>query len=586
MYKRIALALAAAALTAAAGCGGNGNGGPTGATGATGNTGATASVGDAAAAYQTATPIKHIVVIFDENESFDHYFGTYPEALNPSGEPSFYAVANTPVVNGYTVALLDGNPNAANAANNGASQDGNAAPVTSGGAVNPFRLDRALAGTADQDHNYADEEKAFDGGAMDLFPLYTGAGGTVSNKAGPASAPTPYNTDGLTMGYFDGNTVTALWNYAQNFALNDNSFGTTFGPTLIGGINLVSGQTDGAVDKTNGAAAADLVSDGAGGYTVIADVDPYNETCSTSGSAQILMQGKNIGDLLNATGISWGFFKGGFDLTAVNSNGTTGCKRSTTSTITGANKKDYSTHQDPFQYYATTCNPTHTRPASVAVIGTSADTAATTNGCGSTTTTANHQYDLNDFTAAVSAGNFPAVSFLKGSSMQNGHPGYSDPLDEQQFIVGVLNFLQQRQEWSSTLVVIAYDDSDGWYDHVTHVVNGSNVSGVDAAICNGSGVPAASLLNWNGTAVAQGRCGYGPRLPLLVISPYAKTNYVDNTLTDQTSIIRFIEDNWLASARIPGSYDAMAGSIQGMLNFTKTSSNPTLFLDPGTGLPQ
>jgi phospholipase C len=585
MFKRLAITLAVAALTGTAGCGGNGPTGSTGATGTTGASGAQGSVGDAAAAYQTATPIKHIVVIFDENESFDHYFGTYPTATNPSGEPAFTAAANTPSVNGLTTALLTSNPNASNTANNGAPQDGNTAPTTSGGAVNPFRLDPSLAGTADQDHDYPDEQKAFDGGAMDLFPLYTGAGGNVNGDTGPASAPTPYNTDGLVMGYYDGNTVTALWNYAQNFALNDNSFGTTFGPTLIGSINLISGQTDGAVDKTNGAAASDLVSDGAGGYTVISDVDPYNETCSTSGSAQILMQGKNIGDLLNASGVSWGFFKGGFNLTTVNSNGTTGCKRSTTSTITGANKKDYSTHQDPFQYYATTCNPTHTRPSSVAVIGTTADTAPSTSGCASTTTTANHQYDINDFTAAVSAGNFPAVSFLKGASMQNGHPGYSDPLDEQQFIVETLNFLQQRQEWASTLVVIAYDDSDGWYDHVTHVVNGSNVSGTDSAICNGSGVPAAALLNYNGTAVAQGRCGYGPRLPLLVISPYAKANYVDHTLTDQTSIIRFIEDNWLNSARIPGSYDAMAGTIDSMLNFSQTPS-PTLFLNPTTGLPQ
>ena len=84
----------------------------------------------------------------------------------------------------------------------------------------------------------------------------------------------------------------------------------------------------------------------------------------------------------------------------------------------------------------------------------------------------------------------------------------------------------------------------------------------------------------------QGRCGYGPRQPLLVISPYAKANFVDHTLTDQSSILRFIEDNWLSSQRIgQGSFDAMAGSINNMFDFTQ-KPNPKLVLNPTTGLPK
>ncbi|MGA8375175.1 MAG: alkaline phosphatase family protein, partial [Candidatus Sulfotelmatobacter sp.] len=59
-----------------------------------------------AANVKTATPIKHIVIIFGENRSFDHYFGTYPNALNPKGEPQFHALPNTPTVNGLSNALL------------------------------------------------------------------------------------------------------------------------------------------------------------------------------------------------------------------------------------------------------------------------------------------------------------------------------------------------------------------------------------------------------------------------------------------------------------------------------------------------
>jgi phospholipase C len=86
---------------------------------------------------------------------------------------------------------------------------------------------------------------------------------------------------------------------------------------------------------------------------------------------------------------------------------------------------------------------------------------------------------------------------------------------------------------------------------------------------------------------AQGRCGYGPRLPMLVISPYAKANFVDHTVTDQTSIIRFVEDNWLNGQRLgTGSFDGIANSIENMLDFTKKPKRGnSLILDPNSGQP-
>src|SRR5271163_5238526 len=177
----------------------------------------------------TTTPIKHLVVIFQENVSFDHYFGTYPKALNPGGQPRFIAKPGTPAVNGYTDGLLYNNPNALNTLN------GN-------GAANPFRLDRSQAATNDQDHDYTPEQQAFDHGAMDLFPLSVGTAGTP-----PTPPPSQVTTTALTMGYYDGNTVTAFWNYAQRFAMSDNSYDTNFGPSTPGAINLISGQTNGVI---------------------------------------------------------------------------------------------------------------------------------------------------------------------------------------------------------------------------------------------------------------------------------------------------------------------------------------------------
>jgi len=498
---------------------------------------------------KTTTPIKHLVIIFQENVSFDHYFGTYPAAVNLHGEPPFHAAAGTPTVNGLSNALLHANPNLN--------------PANGTGAANPFRLSRSQAATADQDHDYGPEQAAADGGLMDLFPSKVGTAGPP-----PSPPPSAVTTTGLVMGYYDGNTVTGLWNYAQNFVMNDNSYDTNFGPSTPGAVNLIAGQTNGVTVNQNADFA--VVADGAGGLTLISDADPLGDTCS--GSAQVLMGGNNIGDLLNKAGVSWGFFEGGFDLSITNANGTTGCKRSTTSSVTNVTKNDYIPHHQPFQYYASTANLAHARPTSLAMIGQQGDAA-------------NHQYDINDFFAAVSAGNFPAVSFLKASGYQDGHSGYSDPLDEQTFVVDTVNLLMNRPEWKDTAVVIAYDDSDGWYDHqMSPIVNQSQTS-QDAL--NGPGLcgGAPPVLAGISARHVQGRCGYGPRLPLLVISPWTRPNTVDHTITDQTSMIRFIEDNWLGGQRIgKGSFDEVANSINSMFTFVLPSTcYRTVTLDDQTG---
>ena len=158
--------------------------------------------------FSTKTPIKHVVVIFQENVSFDHYFATYPYATNSGPEPKFHAKDDTPRVNNLLAAgLLMENPNS----------------------TQPFRLDRSLAVTCDQDHNYGDEQKSFDRGLMDKFPDFVGTGNVHKFPC-----PDDHKGTGLTMGYYDGNTVTAFWNYAQHFAMSDNSFGTGFGPVNTG----------------------------------------------------------------------------------------------------------------------------------------------------------------------------------------------------------------------------------------------------------------------------------------------------------------------------------------------------------------
>jgi phospholipase C len=609
--------------------------------------------------------IKHVVIIFQENASFDHYFATYPDAKNTDGT-HFVARGNTPTVNGLTdgnsqfpervnVALHDFNPN---------SPVGEPSGLNPNGGANPFRMTRDQVVTCSNNHDYKGEQIATDSGFMDMFPQVN-----ATNGAGCA-------TDGSTvMGYFDGNTVTAMWNWAQRFAMSDNSWDATYGPSTPGALNLISGQTGGAVlhtftgttlsatgqltdtvqtsslpdtffvGPTNPKVATDLANNAAHVLlqtgTLTTDEDPYLDDCgndkggTVAGKLTVEMTGKNVGDLLNEKGVTWGWFAGGFR-TAKTANPITtdpahpmagvsndpfgepsfgGMTNDGQSENVGRQnfvpavcdaahvlhpdavgsfdglaavhpiRTDYNAHHEPFQYYATTRNPHHLPPSSVSMIG--------------RTDQANHQYDVIDFFTALKHGNLPAVSFLKGINRDDGHPGgESDPLAEQRFLAEVINNLQQSPEWAETAVFIAWDDSDGWYDHATPpMVNPSAAPGFDAVSASGGGncgTPKPDAL--------QGRCGLGPRLVLNMVSPWAKVNYVDHTQTDQTSILRFIEDNWNLNyidgpairdpsngLRKPGfrvapqkqSFDVVTGSLDNM--FDTEPHLGRFILDPRSG---
>jgi phospholipase C len=335
--------------------------------------------------------------------------------------------------------------------------------------------------TCDQDHGYTSEQRAFDHGLMDQFVQDTGSAKTVAQCTGKNSGTSP---NYAVMDYYDGNTVTGLWNYAQHFAMSDNSYSTTFGPSSPGAINVTAGNTFGATcggdsgavypatvppcpasDKAATPTPGNPQPQGAG--TMYSDADPAFDVCSAG--ATIGMGGQNIGDLL-------------------------------------------------------------------------------------------------------------AVSYLKAARYQDGHAGYSDPLDEQHFLAQTINRLERLPTWKSTAVVIAYDDSDGWYDHQMGPITTQSQTPLDTLTGTGCGTNPTKVPSGQ-----QARCGVGPRQPLLVISPYAKTNYVDNTFTDQSSVVRFIEDNWLGGNRIGnGSTDAMAGTLNNMFNWTAPSDSP-LYLDPWTG---
>ena len=524
------------------------------------------------------TPIKHLVVIFDENVSFDHYFGTYPYAANTDGT-AFTAKPGTPKVNGLYAKI---------------TKTGPVGPLLLTGPGNnpnvyaPQRLTHSQALTSDQNHGYTAEEEAEDNGKMDMFVQDT--------QTSPLScSAVEYCPPGIVMDYYDGNTVTAEWNYAQYYSMSDNNWDTSFGPSTPGAVNVIAGDTSGAQalspawsatpgEVTTGSAVADPnPSTGLG--TLYGDEDPYYDDCSdgnhASNGALAALTGENIGNLLNNSNVSWGWFQGGFAPTSTSTPpaGDPAVQLpvcgAAHENIGGAPSNDYSAHHNPFEYYASTSNPAHLAPSSPAQIG--------------YTDQANHQYDLSLFSDALNGtggATLPAVSYLKAPEYQDGHPGYSDPTDEQTFLVNEINAIEKSKYWHSTAIVVTYDDSDGWYDHqAPTIINGSsdantssaNSAQIDTAMCTEVAVTVGT---------ANGRCGYSQRLPMIVISPYTRENYVSSKLTNTSSVVKFIEDNWLHGERIPGSFDATSGSLDqpgGLLDFKTDPDFRPLILNPTTG---
>lgn len=533
----------------------------------------------------TETPIKHIVVIIPENQTFDHYFGTYPYAANKPGEqswvgvpaPKFVARKGTPTANTLAANpnLLVNNPNRS----------------IFGAQANPTRSGPADAVTCDMGHNYEPEQQALNGGKADQFPETTAGKGTGCQP------------DGTTvMTYYDGNTVTAMWNYAQYYSMSDNHFSTTYGPTVPGHANLIAGTTHGIIihDPSNPAnpnTSGFYVNPKDNSVTLVdANLPGYLDDCGPGRTFEFT--GKNVGDLLNAKNVTWGYFQGGFLPTTpatLDANGNV-LKPAVCNSMHNAHQmdingqtylvqnpsvnnpgvdihalaKDYSTGVTPFMKYASTRNPHHLRPTSPDMIG--------------KTDQANHMYDISDFFTSLSARSLPSVSYVKAPVYQYGHPSSSDPLVEQAFVVQTINAIQQSPFWKETAVVIVWDDSDGWYDHVMPPVLTPSATPLDFLFGPGNcGTPEPGA--------EQARCGLGPRQPLLVISPYAKSNFVDHTLTHQASVLRFIEDNWnlgfidgpVAPPKGTGSVDRYANSLTNMFDFKSAPKTTPLILDPVTG---
>ena len=411
----------------------------------------------------TETPIKHVVVIFDENRSFDHYFGTYPNAANPAGDPVLQAA--------YADGQQPGQRQSA-----GRQPEPPIRP-TAPGATDPFRLDRAQANTAFQNHAYGPSSRPLTTARMDLFPNFTGSGTT-----GGAGA---FGTNGQVMGYFDGNTVTAMWNYAQHFAMSDNAYTDTFGPSTPGAIEVISGQTNGGAEHRRHVDAT--VPDGQGGLTLIGDTDPAaTRARRDQHDADGRQEHRRPAQRRTASpgAASWA----ASTCTLKNANGTTGCDRAAPSRACSAAPRGL----HPASRLVPVLRLDRQPDACAAELGRRDRPYYEADG--KTLDPANHHYDLDDFFAAVKAGNFPSCPSSRCRPIRMVMRATPIRSTSRPSSSKLINFLQQQPDWKNTAVIITYDDSDGWYDH-RYVRRTASYD------------PTADQVN------GAGLCGHGPHKP-------------------------------------------------------------------------
>lgn len=290
--------------------------------------------------------------------------------------------------------------------------DGSGNPVSAYLMTNPFPVDMP--------HGYTYYLDSIDGGKMDGF----------------AAAE---NTD-QSMGHFDNSIpgVDTFWNFASQYALADNFFQ----PTIATEPNLALMMVSAATTGTN--------------Y----GLQPVYGPCNKSDPAAIPLTNKNVGDEMNAAGVSWGWFQEEYN-----------------PAVCG----QYVATENPFQYFTTTQN------------------------------SANLQ-DIQSFYTQLQNGSLPSVSFVNPGGGHNCHPGNDSITTCAAYFQKLIGEIQNSPVWPTCAVIVYWDEGGGFYDHVPPPTVGGMPDGI--------------------------------RIPMMVISPYAKKGYVSHVQMDNVSILRFIQWNW------------------------------------------
>ncbi len=436
--------------------------------------------------------INHVVIIFNENWTFDAHYGLFPGAngLNAPG-------ARIPQVDkdGIPYQTL---PPVRNNHNSTAPDTRFPANLPNA----PFLIDQYVP--ADQKipspvHRFYEYQLQINGGKMNQYVVWS-------------------DTGALAMGYYDTHKL-PLYPYARQYTLADNYFSSAYGGSMLNHFWLICACTPrwenapaDFVAHPEYDAAGKLISPGEtvvngggngnvtpDGY-LVNDVDPsyHPHTAGTPPDHLAPPQDAlTIGDRLSAKGISWAWYAQGY-----------------ADAIAGHPDPLYIFEHQPFVYFRQFGDGTAAK--------------------------AEHLKDVNDFLAALQNGTLPAVSYLKPIGEDDEHSGYAAVDSSEQNTVRWIQAIMNSPYWQDTAIFVTYDDFGGFYDHV----------------------PPPAVDRW----------GYGGRVPMIIISPYAKKGLVDSTQYDHTSTLKFIETRWDLEPLT--MRDAAANDMTNAFDFTQTPAAP------------
>lgn len=490
--------------------------------------------------------VKYVFVLYQENRSFDSYFGTFP------GVDGIYS-RGANATPGFTQRIQN--------------VDGSFATIS------PFRIgpNEYAADTDDVDHSHARIIKKIDvtsgGPQMDQYALTEEQKYIPAGKTLPPLKAKQYGQ--LTMAYEDCDTIPLLWNYANRFVLFDHIFQSDEGPSTPGNIAIIGAQAgetqyalhpnEGYTDNGNGAVS---------GVPVTNDRDPawgpYNPgDGATPASVQLnltyatlplTLAGRTIARLPqtdphastdfadvgddvkqiakeNKDPFAWGWFEEGYD-------------QEPGQPSAAASLNSYVTHHNGPQYFGYLANSGERQ----------------------------NLHGLGDFMSTVSTGRLPqqgGVFYVKGgfqnilglkpvdpdSSVQKNflgdddHPGYSDAQISEATLTENINLIAKSKYWAQSAIIVAWDDSEGDYDHVPPPLRS-----IGPGVGN---LPQDYLTD-------------GPRVPLFVISPFAKTHRIEHGYGDYGSVVKLVNNIFGLTplAELPDEEKGLkAAAFQGKLNY-------------------
>ena len=477
-----------------------------------------------AADHANLNKIEILVVIYAENRSFDNLYGHFPEAnglQNVSAEMARQLDRDgtplkelPPIWNGLTAkgvippipqAQTEHLPNAPFAIDD----------------PKGFNLPLTVA-TNDLWHRFYQNQMQINGGKNDRFVAYADSGALV-------------------MGYYDGSKL-PLWDVARRYALADNFFTGAFGGSFLNHFQLICACAPFYPHADHSPAKAQISEVEADGVTLKLAMDSPKSVMD--GIPKFVRDGALTPDFYGVNTMQPPYqpssnkpAKGGDpryadpsapntmvpqtaqtigDLLSVKGIRWTWYAGAWQAALDGQNSMptpNFQYHHQPFNYFATMAPGTAAR--------------------------AEHLKDAGlggvEFIKAVDEGILPPVTFYKPQGNLNEHPGYTDALSGDKHIADVVAHLEKSPQWEHMLVIVTYDDNGGFWDHV--------------------GSPKAD------------RWGPGSRVPALIISPFARKGFVDHTLYDTTSILRFITRRFDLPV-LPGLKardDAMAAAGSGSL---------------------